>query len=115
MKYTLLTLIVVVALALTSCSEPKPGQYPPSLYKEREGMLSDSDLANSQKQQIEQQASELAEESYPADDSAAPHAGTLESAEETEAAASDAKSDDEDTSESAEESAADDSAKPSDK
>ncbi len=90
MKYMLFTLIVVVALALTSCSDPKPGQYPPSLYKEREGMLSDGDLANSQKQEIEKQASELAEESYPADDPAVPHAesdeeGASESAEEADA------------------------------
>jgi len=48
MKYTFFATILV-ALALTACGEPKPGQKPPSLYKDREGLLSDSELQDAQK------------------------------------------------------------------
>ena len=44
MKYSILA-AALLAIMLTGCKgEGKPGQYPPSLYKEREGQLSDSEL-----------------------------------------------------------------------
>ncbi|MGV8713013.1 MAG: hypothetical protein ACWA6R_10740 [Nitrosomonas sp.] len=45
MKYSILA-AAILAIMLTACNkgEGKPGQYPPSLYKEREGQLSDSEL-----------------------------------------------------------------------
>ena len=41
MKYTLFS-VVLIALTLTACGEPKPGQYPPG-FMDRE-LLSDADL-----------------------------------------------------------------------
>lgn len=96
MKLALLSSIVI-ALLLTACSDPKPGQYPPSLYKEREGLLSDSDLAKSQQQENNKQAAELAEESYPADDPAVPHA----EADEADAAESSDQASNEEADDSA--------------
>ncbi len=44
MKYSLIA-VVLIAIMLTACKgEGKPGQYPPSLYKEREGVLTDAEL-----------------------------------------------------------------------
>ncbi len=44
MKYSYIA-AVLIALMLIACKgEGKPGQYPPSLYKERDGQLSDSEL-----------------------------------------------------------------------
>ncbi len=44
MKYSFIA-AVLIALMLTACKgEGKPGQYPPSLYKERDSQLSDSEL-----------------------------------------------------------------------
>jgi phosphopantothenoylcysteine synthetase/decarboxylase len=37
MKYSFIAAILV-AFALTACGDPKPGQYPPGLMDEREGM-----------------------------------------------------------------------------
>jgi nitrate reductase cytochrome c-type subunit len=68
MKYPILALALVI-LMLTACGEPKPGQKPPSLYKEREGLLSDSELDAARKQ-----AAETAKKVYPADDPVVPHA-----------------------------------------
>ncbi len=69
MKYQILT-IVVITIMLTGCKgEGKPGQYPPSLYQEREGTLTDAELEKNKKQ-----AAETAAKVYPADDPAAPHA-----------------------------------------
>ena len=69
MNYPLLT-VVLIAVMLTACKgEGKPGQYPPSLYQEREGLLSDSELKSAKKQ-----AEEAAAKVYPADDPAVPHA-----------------------------------------
>ena len=69
MKYQLLT-IVLITVMLTACKgEGKPGQYPPSLYQEREGTLTDAEL-----EKIKIQAAETAAKVYPADDPAAPHA-----------------------------------------
>ena len=66
MNYPLLT-VVLITVMLTACKgEGKPGQYPPSLYQEREGALSDAELEKNKKQ--------AAEKIYPADDPAAPHA-----------------------------------------
>ena len=71
MNYPLLTVVVIaVTVMLTACKgEGKPGQYPPSLYQEREGALSDAELEKNKKQ-----AAETAAKVYPADDPAAPHA-----------------------------------------
>jgi len=112
MKYPIFALALVM-LMLTACGEPKPGQKPPSLYKEREGLLSDSELDATRKQ-----AAEAAEKIYPADDPAVPHAKSDEelTAEEAEGAADDSaapQSDEERSEEEAEKSdAADDSAAP---
>ncbi|MEK6735482.1 MAG: hypothetical protein AABY47_02840 [Pseudomonadota bacterium] len=73
MKYPLLT-AVIITLTLASCGDPKPGQRPPSLYENREGMLTDSDIATAKKQSTEKKATESAEKIYPADDPVAPHA-----------------------------------------
>ncbi|WP_394808527.1 hypothetical protein [Nitrosomonas sp.] len=44
MKYSLIA-VVLLAIMLTGCKgEGKPGQYPPSLYKERDSALSDAEL-----------------------------------------------------------------------
>ena len=44
MKYSLIA-VVMIAIMLTACNgEGKPGQYPASLYKEREGVLTDAEL-----------------------------------------------------------------------
>lgn len=44
MKYSLFA-VVLLAIMLTGCKgEGKPGQYPPSLYKERDGALTDAEL-----------------------------------------------------------------------
>ncbi len=44
MKYSLIA-VFLMAFMLTACKgEGKPGQYPPSLYKERDSQLSDSEL-----------------------------------------------------------------------
>lgn len=50
MKYSILA-AVLFAIMLTACKgEGKPGQYPPSLYKEREGQLSDAELEKNKQQ-----------------------------------------------------------------
>ncbi len=50
MKYSLIA-VVLITVMLTACKgEGKPGQYPPSLYKEREGMLTDTELDKNQKE-----------------------------------------------------------------
>ena len=68
MKYSLIAVaVVLLAITLTGCKgEGKPGQYPPSLYKERDSALTDAELEKNKKQ--------AAEKIYPADDPAAPHA-----------------------------------------
>ena len=44
MKYSLFA-VVLITLMLTACKgEGKPGQYPPSLYQERDSALSDAEL-----------------------------------------------------------------------
>ncbi len=44
MKYSLIA-VVLLAIMLTGCNgEGKPGQYPPSLYKERDSALTDAEL-----------------------------------------------------------------------
>lgn len=54
MKYSLFAIALVVLM--TACGEPKPGQKPPSLYKEREGLLSDSELDAAKKESAEQES-----------------------------------------------------------
>ena len=66
MKYSLFV-VVLIALTLTACGEPKPGQYPPALM-ERE-MLSDSDLEAIQKESTKKEATKAAKKSAPAEDS----------------------------------------------
>lgn len=113
MKYPIFALALVM-LMLTACGEPKPGQKPPSLYKDREGLLSDSELDANRKQ-----AAEAAEKVYPADDPAVPHAKSDEglTAEGVEGAADDSaapKSDEErsEKEEAGKSDSADDSAAP---
>ncbi|SFE54532.1 hypothetical protein [Nitrosomonas sp. Nm166] len=56
MKYSLFA-VVLITLILTACGgEGKPGQYPPSLYKEREGQLTDSELEKTKREGAEQQS-----------------------------------------------------------
>ena len=55
MKYSLFA-VVLMTLMLTACKgEGKPGQYPPSLYKEREGQLTDSELEKNKKEGVGQE------------------------------------------------------------
>lgn len=55
MKYSLFA-VVLITLMLTGCKgEGKPGQYPPSLYKERDGLLSDSELEKNKKESAGQE------------------------------------------------------------
>lgn len=50
--------VVLITLMLTACGgEGKPGQYPPSLYKEREGQLSDNELEKNKQDSAGQQSS----------------------------------------------------------
>lgn len=68
MKYSLIAFFAATfAFLLSACGEEKPGQYPPSLYKDREGLLSDEQLS------ADKEAA-TANKIYPADDPAAPHA-----------------------------------------
>jgi hypothetical protein len=109
MNYPILT-AVLIAVMLTACKgEGKPGQYPPSLYQEREGALSDAELEKNKKQ-----AAEAAEKVYPADDPAVPHAESDEELVEKNVEATDstedsatpqAKSEEEHNTEEAEEEA----------
>ncbi len=56
MKYSLFA-VVLFALMLTACKgEGKPGQYPPSLYKEREGLLTDTELDKNKKESAGQES-----------------------------------------------------------
>ncbi|SEN46224.1 hypothetical protein [Nitrosomonas marina] len=55
MKYSLFS-GVLIAIFLVACNE-KPGQYPPSLYKEREGMLSNEGLESSKQKTAEEKKS----------------------------------------------------------
>ena len=44
MKYSLIA-VLLMTFRLTACKgEGKPGQYPPSLYKDRDSQLSDAEL-----------------------------------------------------------------------
>jgi nitrate reductase cytochrome c-type subunit len=90
MNYPILT-AVLIAVMLTACKgEGKPGQYPPSLYQEREGTLSDAELEKNKKQ-----AAEAAEKVYPADDPAVPHAESDEELAEKNVEATDSTEDSE--------------------
>jgi phosphopantothenoylcysteine synthetase/decarboxylase len=64
MRYLLIT-AVLAAFLLSACGDPKPAQYPPSLYKDHENLLSDEELADVQR---ESAASEVAEDIFPAED-----------------------------------------------
>jgi hypothetical protein len=56
MKYSFFA-AVLIALMLTACKgEGKPGQYPPSLYKEREGQLTDSELEKAKQESAGQES-----------------------------------------------------------
>ncbi len=73
MNYPLLTAVLITVMLIACKGEGKPGQYPPSLYQEREGALSDAELEKNKKQ-----AAETAAKVYPADDPAVPHAKSAE-------------------------------------
>ena len=56
MKYSLFA-VVLITLMLTGCKgEGKPGQYLPSLYKERDGLLSDSELEKNKQESAGQES-----------------------------------------------------------
>ncbi|MBL0010852.1 MAG: hypothetical protein IPP22_07380 [Nitrosomonas sp.] len=58
MKYSLIA-VVLIAIMLTACKgEGKPGQYPPSLYKEREGVLTDAELEKINKKALSRKIKE---------------------------------------------------------
>ncbi len=57
MKYLLIT-AVLAAFTLTACGDPKPAQYPPSLYKDFEDPLTDEALAEVKKKGAEKRAAE---------------------------------------------------------
>lgn len=59
MKYLLITAILA-AFMLTACGDPKPAQYPPSLYKDFEDPLTDEDLAEAKRKSAEKRAAEQA-------------------------------------------------------
>jgi predicted small lipoprotein YifL len=65
MKYSLFVVALIV-LTLTACGDPKPAQYPPSLYDQREGMLTDSELEAAQKEGAKKEAAKAAKQSAPA-------------------------------------------------
>ena len=72
---------VFLALILVACGEPKPGQYPPSLYegekkaaKTAEEIYPADDPAAPHAKSEKELSKELSEKVYPADDPAAPHA-----------------------------------------
>jgi hypothetical protein len=66
MKYSLFV-VALIALTLTACGDPKPGQYPPS-FMDRD-MLSDADLEAVQKESAKQEVAKAAKKSAPAVDS----------------------------------------------
>ena len=47
------TVLMAFTFTLTACGDPKPAQYPPSLYKDFENLLSDEELAEAQKETAE--------------------------------------------------------------
>jgi predicted small lipoprotein YifL len=47
------TVLMAFTFTLTACGDPKPAQYPPSLYKDHENLLSDEELAKVQKETAE--------------------------------------------------------------
>ena len=50
MKFLPLASVILMTMVLIACGDPKPGQYPPSLYDEqREGLLSDRELLATKK------------------------------------------------------------------
>lgn len=64
MRYLLIT-AVLAAFTLTACGDPKPAQYPPSLYKDFEDPLTDEELARVKQ---EAEAAKAAEEIVPGED-----------------------------------------------
>jgi len=87
MKYSLFV-VALIALTLTACGDPKPGQYPPS-FMDRD-MLSDADLEAVQKESAKQEAAKAAKKSAPAVDSEE----SQEDSDEEAATADDKKTDD---------------------
>ncbi len=55
MKYSLFAVALIILMLAGCKGEGKPGQYPPSLYKEREGLLSDSELEKNKKESAGQE------------------------------------------------------------
>ncbi|PXW89148.1 MULTISPECIES: hypothetical protein [unclassified Nitrosomonas] len=56
MKYSLFAVVLITFMLIGCKGEGKPGQYPPSLYKEREGLLSDSELEKNKKEGVGQES-----------------------------------------------------------
>ena len=100
MKYSLL-IAVLMMFTLAACGDPKPAQYPPSLYKDFEDPLTDEALAEVQ-EAAEAAADELDEEAEEVEEAADE---LDEEAEEVEEAADEL---DEEAEEDAEEEEADD-------
>lgn len=55
MKYSLFAVALIIIMLAGCKGEGKPGQYPPSLYQEREGLLSDSELEKNKKESAGQE------------------------------------------------------------
>lgn len=85
MKYLLITAILA-AFMLTACGDPKPAQYPPSLYKDFEDPLTDEDLAEAKRKSAEKRAAEQAKKETATK--------TDDAADDVEDAEEDAKKDD---------------------
>ena len=94
MKYLLITAALAVFI-LSACGDPKPAQYPPSLYKDHENLLTDEELTEVQRKSAEEVKAkevfpaedhsiddemeraherEASEKIFPADDPSVPHA-----------------------------------------
>ena len=63
MRYLLITITAILAaFTLTACGDPKPAQYPPSLYKDFEDPLTDEELAKVKEESAEKQVAEKVED-----------------------------------------------------
>ena len=92
MRNLLITAVLLAfTFALTACGDPKPAQYPPSLYKDYEDPLTDEEL-----ERVKQEAAEAAE---------AAEESAEEATEEADEAAEDAEEAIEEAAEEVEEEA----------
>ena len=73
MKYPFI--ITAVIVLLIACGDPKPGQYPPSLYSDKAEKIYPADDPSIPHAKSDKELSaEKVEKAYPADDPAVPHA-----------------------------------------